>query len=123
MRLLTIFVLARSLAVVRASCFGSGPTVTADNIRDSLPSVCISLGGHFVKGEQRYQCVTDAAGIKWDFRLKHKGDSSREISNFECQDGFSKEITCEHGGRTGYKNWEYSADPNSGNCYGIVLDD
>ena len=70
MRLLAIVVLAGSLVVIRAGCFGSGPTVAADNIRDALPSICISLGGHFVEGERRYQCVTDTAGIKWDLSLK-----------------------------------------------------
>ena len=51
------------------SCWKSGPTVKVEDIAPSVPSICNYLSGIYQKDESRYQCVTDAAGVKWDFAL------------------------------------------------------
>jgi hypothetical protein len=63
-------ILAFSVASVHATCYSGGATGVAANIEPSLNAICGGLMGFYLKDEQRYQCVTDAAGQQWDFTLK-----------------------------------------------------
>ena len=36
-----------------------------------------------------------------------KGQDSRPMTSYECQDGMNKQIQCKYGGETSYGNWKY----------------
>ncbi|KAL2063958.1 hypothetical protein VTL71DRAFT_4452 [Oculimacula yallundae] len=122
MKISNLVLLAFAKALAHADCFNSGPDVEKGVVDFAVPTVCSIVNGHFVKGEWRRQCVTDKNNVRWDFQLKYKGGKEQDtIDGIECANGFMKELKCKHGGKTGYKNWEYTADPNNGNCIGIVV--
>ena len=52
------------------SCWKSGPVVSVSNISPSIATICNYLqGAAYVPGEERSQCVQDAAGVMWNFAL------------------------------------------------------
>lgn len=70
MQLFTIALLALSAASVRAGCYSGGTTGTKSAVLGSLSNLCVGLKGHYIKNEERYQCVTDTNNQKWNFTLK-----------------------------------------------------
>lgn len=118
-----------ALSSVNAECWKSGPSTTKDAIAGSVVTVCNYLQSpSYLKGEERYQCVQDLNGVKWDFSLKVDTlecfqayltllqqigeESSRPIKSEECQSGMNKQISCTYkgrfyGGETSYGNWKY----------------
>ena len=59
-----------AIASVNAvDCWKSGPTVSVSNISPSVETVCNYLAAVYTKHEERYQCVQDLGGVKWDFAL------------------------------------------------------
>ena len=63
-----------ALSSVNAECWHSGPSTTKAAIAGSVVTVCNYLQSPgYLKGEERYQCVQDALGVKWDFSLKVVG--------------------------------------------------
>lgn len=60
-----------ALSSVNAECWHSGPSTTKDAIADSVVTICNYLQSPgYLKGEERYQCVQDKNGVRWDFSLK-----------------------------------------------------
>ncbi|KAI9698665.1 MAG: hypothetical protein M1836_003775 [Candelina mexicana] len=119
MQFFNILFLAFAAASVDAKCWKSGPKTQTSNISPYVGTVCNYLAGGYLGGEERYVCVVDNIGVKWNFSLERvsKG-GTRQIDSAECQNGMNKEIKCEFGGSTEYGNWKYGADPNSGRCQG-----
>ena len=66
---LIILSLGAVVSVNAVDCWKSGPTVKVGDIAPSIPSICDYFSGIYQKDENRYQCITDAAGVKWDFAL------------------------------------------------------
>ncbi|MCJ1463463.1 hypothetical protein MMC07_002070 [Pseudocyphellaria aurata] len=114
--------LGSAISANAVSCWNSGPSVLVENIQPQIVEICDYLQSEipgYLKGEERYKCVTDAAGVKWYFALTFIGDNqdSRLITSAECQDGMNKQISqCKFGGETSYGNWKYRADPDGGHC-------
>lgn len=76
MQLLHLFMISLGSAIGTnaVSCWKSGPTVSVDNISPSIVTICDYLQSPgYLKGEERYQCVQDLAGVKWDFALTVSG--------------------------------------------------
>ncbi|KAJ0297667.1 hypothetical protein COL516b_010520 [Colletotrichum fioriniae] len=113
----TIFIFA---PIVFAECYKDGIIGEYDinnNAPVDLRIVCAQLSGSYVKNEFRRICIMDTNGRKWDFELSHIGDGDqRNIEIEECYSGMKAEAGCERGGRRKHWNWEYSADPNVGQC-------
>ena len=66
---LVILSLGAIASVDAVDCWKSGPTVKVDDIAPSIPTICNYLSAVYTKHENRYQCVQDLAGVKWDFGL------------------------------------------------------
>ncbi|KAI6082504.1 hypothetical protein F4821DRAFT_263810 [Hypoxylon rubiginosum] len=86
--------------------------------QNDIDLACAYLAGDYSgHEEERYTCVRDSKGIRWDFALKKISDGYRKAGKSECEDGMKKEaLSCQYGGKTSYTNWEYKADPQSGRC-------
>lgn len=66
-----LLVVVGTISSVNAvSCWKSGPAVSVGNISPSIGTICdyLQSPGYLPK-EERYQCVQDRAGVKWDFAL------------------------------------------------------
>ena len=71
MQIFPIAIVVTFLATsVNAGCFHGGTTAAAANINPNMAIICANLIGTFVKGETRFMCAEDSAGIEWDFTLK-----------------------------------------------------
>lgn len=75
-----LLVVVGTISSVNAvSCWKSGPTVSVGNISPSIPKICDYLQSPgYLPNEERYLCVQDLAGVKWDFALTVR---KREIIN------------------------------------------
>ncbi|KAI9797385.1 MAG: hypothetical protein M1825_006014 [Sarcosagium campestre] len=106
------------LGIASAGCFSGGATWDSvggkDSANDKLGNACQKLQGEFKKDQEKLECESLTS-----FKVKYigKDDGFRTLSLRECEDGLSKEITgCDHGGKTKYRNWEYTADPANEDC-------
>jgi hypothetical protein len=72
MQLLRLFTIGLCAAIgANADCWKSGPSTSAGNIEQHLDLICLALESQgYLKGEQRYICVLDDIGVKWEFSLK-----------------------------------------------------
>ncbi|KAI6080377.1 hypothetical protein F4821DRAFT_276201 [Hypoxylon rubiginosum] len=49
----------------------------------------------------------------FSFQINRIKDSSRTLTYAECLSGLDKELRCEYGGSSTYRNWQYTAKPGS----------
>ncbi|KKZ64882.1 hypothetical protein EMCG_09259 [[Emmonsia] crescens] len=105
----------------KRNCFGEGARWGAGRpyATNFATRACKeALVGTYRPGDIRAKCYNLDSTKKVDFSLKLiSNHGNRNIGAAECYDGLRKEIEgCDHGGRTAYGNWEYTGDPNEGQC-------
>jgi hypothetical protein len=96
---------------ISASCNNTGQkadeaVMKVMQVDAQLETICTSLTGDYFGKEERTTCIQIGDG-KYDFTLRRKGSSTRNIAAKECKDGMKKELACPRGGKTGYENWWY----------------
>ncbi|KAI8457198.1 hypothetical protein BY996DRAFT_837455 [Phakopsora pachyrhizi] len=96
--------------------FGSSPNRAFAT--QLLPDVCREFQGTYGPNQDKTICRNGRdRDTSFRYYIKHVSGGYRNIDSTECTDGLNKEIVnCDRGGKTAYGNWEYSVDPNKGNC-------
>ncbi|KAF2238035.1 hypothetical protein EV356DRAFT_573631 [Viridothelium virens] len=105
----------------RTDCFNSGANWGAQRAiaQSYATEVC---QGDFIgtcqPNDIRAKCYNLSSGKMVNFDLRVRPDVvARTIAADECYDGLQKQVNeCDNGGTTTYGNWEYTADPNDGQC-------
>ncbi|KAF2681170.1 hypothetical protein K458DRAFT_391964 [Lentithecium fluviatile CBS 122367] len=110
--------------LAKRSCFSGGETWNGRqaDAKTAAYNACRNFvlaseaGVTYNSGQIRNAC-TNIGSNRVNFSLKLVSGGSRIIKSAECISGLYKEIEgCDRGGRTSYANWEYTSDPNAGNC-------
>ncbi|CAH7671885.1 hypothetical protein BY996DRAFT_6957024 [Phakopsora pachyrhizi] len=96
-----------------------GPSSNRAFATQLLTEVCGEFQGTYGPGQHKAICRNGRdGGPSFVYYIKHVSGGYRPIGHTECTDGLNKEIVnCDRGGRTAYKNWEYSVDPNKKPCH------
>lgn len=70
MQFSNILILAFAAASVEGKCWKSGPQTTMGNVSPYVKTVCDYLAGSYLHNEERYLCIVDDIGVKWNFSLQ-----------------------------------------------------
>ncbi|KAI4157029.1 MAG: hypothetical protein L6R39_000845 [Caloplaca ligustica] len=106
-------------AIVSATCYKSGEKWDREQAIAAVDKACAALVGDYPGGKAKVSNIEIDVKPKkcYHFVLRRLGNTSRNIEKAECKSGMLHEVTgCDRGGSTGYDNWAYIADPNSGAC-------
>ncbi|EEH47660.1 uncharacterized protein PADG_03744 [Paracoccidioides brasiliensis Pb18] len=107
--------------IAKRNCFDGGARWGAGRpyaINFATRACNEALVGTYRPNDIRAKCYNLDSTKKVDFSLRLiSNNGNRNIGAAECYDGLRKEIEgCDRGGRTRYGNWEYTGDPNDGQC-------
>lgn len=111
----SFFVGLATAALASAECFTGGEPWASQKPRalQQLQYACklnFANTQFYLNEPEKGVCYDIGGGKMVNFNLKYIGtDDVREMDEFECYDGFQKEVNnCETGGASQYTNWRYT---------------
>ncbi|KAH9903749.1 hypothetical protein F4778DRAFT_97826 [Xylariomycetidae sp. FL2044] len=124
MQLHTIVALGSLAGIAAADCYSDPSGRSSRWQGNQIPTAVIEKicndgtfnGAYEGSGDKKKRAhVYRVNGDTWPlerFEISRLGSSARDLPNYECVSGLTKEVMgCEYGGGSKYTNWEYKSRP------------